>query len=102
MGRPHETENKVRLGLQGSLDPKKTLQNSITARFTGPLVLEDRAVLLCRIALLRTKIRTFIGEQISLLTVLYFPFRVRTPACPSSLRLPNTADPDLQAWRRRR
>jgi hypothetical protein len=23
-----------RLGLQGSLDPKKTLQNSITARFT--------------------------------------------------------------------
>jgi hypothetical protein len=34
LGRPHETENKVRLGLRGSLDPKKPLQNSITAGFT--------------------------------------------------------------------
>jgi hypothetical protein len=46
VGRPHETENKVRLGLKGSLDPKKTLENSITARFTearteiSPLVAE--------------------------------------------------------------
>jgi hypothetical protein len=34
--------------------------------------------LLCRIALLRAKIRAFICEEISLLTVLYFPFRVLT------------------------
>ena len=27
-------EDKIRLGLRGSLDPKKTLQNSITAHFT--------------------------------------------------------------------
>ena len=33
-GETTRNENKVRLGLQGSLDPKKTLQNSITARFT--------------------------------------------------------------------
>jgi hypothetical protein len=40
VGRPHETENKVRLSLQGSLDPKKTLQNSITADFTESRVAE--------------------------------------------------------------
>jgi hypothetical protein len=35
--------------------------------------------LLRRIALRRTKIRTFIDEETELLTVLYIPFRVRTP-----------------------
>ena len=32
LGDHNETENKVRLGLQGSLDRKKTLQNSITLK----------------------------------------------------------------------
>ena len=31
------------------------------------------------IALLRIKVRTLIHEEISILTVLYFPLRVRTP-----------------------
>ena len=38
---------------------------------TGCLVAQDLALL--------TKVRTFIHEEISLLTVLYFPFRERTP-----------------------
>jgi hypothetical protein len=38
---------------------------------TGCLVAQDLALL--------TKVRTLIHEEISLLTVLYFPFRARTP-----------------------
>src|SRR5580700_10389236 len=38
---------------------------------TGCLVARDLALL--------TKVRTVIHEEISLLTVLYFPFRARTP-----------------------
>jgi hypothetical protein len=40
-------------------------------RNTGCLVAQDLALL--------TKVRTRIHEEISLLTVLYFPFRARTP-----------------------
>ena len=39
---------------------------------TGCLVAQDLALL--------TKVRTLIHEEISLLTVLYFPFRTRTPS----------------------
>ena len=46
--------------------------------------------MLCRIALRRTKIRTFIHEEISLLTVLYFPFRVVFPISRKKLRGPAT------------
>jgi hypothetical protein len=38
---------------------------------TGCLVAQDLALL--------TKVRTLIHEEISLLTMLYFPFRARTP-----------------------
>jgi len=38
---------------------------------TGCLVAQDLALL--------TKVRTLIHEEISVLTVLYFPFRARTP-----------------------
>jgi hypothetical protein len=38
---------------------------------TGCLVAQDSALL--------TKVRTLIHEEISLLTVLYLPFRARTP-----------------------
>ncbi len=41
---------------------------------TGCLVAQDLALL--------TKVRTLIHEEISLLTVLYFPFRARTPYTP--------------------
>jgi hypothetical protein len=40
---------------------------------TGCLVAQDLVLL--------TKVRTLIDEEISLLTVLYFPFRARTPGC---------------------
>jgi hypothetical protein len=39
---PDETENKVRLGLQGSLDPKKTLQNSLTSAKALDVFLESK------------------------------------------------------------
>ena len=42
---------------------------------TGCLVAQDLALL--------TKVRTLIREEISLLTVLYFPFRARTPVRPT-------------------
>jgi hypothetical protein len=41
---------------------------------TGCLVARDLALL--------TKVRTVMHEEISLLTVLYFPFRARTPISP--------------------
>ena len=41
---------------------------------TGCLVAQDLALL--------TKVRTLIHKEISLLTVLYFPFRARTPKLP--------------------
>jgi hypothetical protein len=41
--RPDETENQVRLGLQGSLDPKKTLQNSLTSAKALGIFLERKA-----------------------------------------------------------
>jgi len=42
LGCAHETEKIVRLGLPRIIRPKKTLQNSITARFTRRLVLKTR------------------------------------------------------------
>jgi hypothetical protein len=45
---------------------------------TGCLVAQDLALL--------TKVRTLIHEEISLLTVLYFPFRARTPLAASRAR----------------
>ena len=62
---------------RGSFDCS-TLEFDCSA-FYGTTATGRPAVSLCRIALLRTRIRTFIYEEISLLTVLYFPFRVRTP-----------------------
>jgi hypothetical protein len=62
-----------------SFGQRKTLQNSITARFTDPLILEDRPFLLRRIALVRTKIFTPIHQEISLLGVLYIPNSAVTP-----------------------
>jgi hypothetical protein len=45
---PDETENKVRLGLQGSLDPKKTLQNSLTSAKALGVFCSAKPVLLSR------------------------------------------------------
>ena len=42
------------------------------------------------LALLLTKIRSLVHEEISLLTVLYFPFRVRTPISASERHSMNT------------
>jgi len=42
------------------------------------------------LALLLTKIRSLVHEEISLLTVLYFPFRVRTPISASVRHSMNT------------
>jgi hypothetical protein len=52
----------------------KTGCNRILARFTGPLVLEDRLFRRAGSSCCGTKMRTFSYEEISLLTVLYFPF----------------------------
>jgi hypothetical protein len=40
---------------------------------------QARVCFVCSIALLRTKVRTFIYEEIGSLPCFYFPFRVRTP-----------------------
>jgi len=78
-GSTHETENKVRLGLPRIIERKENAPEFDYSSFyvmtgtgnTGCLVARDLALL--------TKVRTFIHEEISLLTVLYFPFRARTP-----------------------
>jgi hypothetical protein len=46
---------------------------------TGCLVAQDLALL--------TKARTLIRDEISLLAVLYFPFRARTPCVPMFRRV---------------
>ena len=79
-GSAHETEYKVRLGVAEDRSTKRR-----RSRIRLQCVLRDHwywktRFLLRRIALRRTKIRTFIHEEISLLTVLYFPFRARTPS----------------------
>jgi hypothetical protein len=60
---------------------------------TGCLVAQDSALL--------TKVRTLIHEEISLLTVLYFPFRARTPVTQRLLRAsdatPGTGEHPLTA-----
>jgi len=84
MGCAHETENIVRLGVPEDRFDCSTKRKRSRIRLQRVLrdhwCWKDRAVLLRRIALLWTKIRTFIYEEISLLTVLYFPFRLRTPS----------------------
>src|ERR1700751_1215577 len=75
----HETENKVHLGLPRIIQRKDNAPEFDYSSFyvttgmghTGCLVAQDSALL--------TKVRTLIHEEISLLTVLYFPFRERTP-----------------------
>jgi NAD(P)-dependent dehydrogenase (short-subunit alcohol dehydrogenase family) len=69
---------------------KKTLQNSITARFTGDWYWKTDCFVMQNLALLLTKIRSLVHEEISLLTVLYFPFRVRTPISASERHSMNT------------
>jgi hypothetical protein len=79
LGSAHETENKVRLGLPRIIQRKENAPEFDYSSFyvttgmghTGCLVAQDLALL--------TKVRTLIHEEISLLTVLYFPFRARTP-----------------------
>ena len=81
IGCAHETEN-VRLGVPEDRSTVRLKENALEfdcSAFYGTTAIGRPAVSLCRIALLRTKIRTFIYEEISLLTVLYFPFRVLTP-----------------------
>jgi hypothetical protein len=51
---------------------------------TGCLAARDLALL--------TKVRTFIHEEISLLTVLYFPFRERTPTTAVRNRVTSNVD----------
>jgi hypothetical protein len=78
-GSAHETEKIVRLGLPRIPSTKKNAPELDYSSFlchdwhgnTGCLVAQDLALL--------TKVRTLIHEEISLLTVLYFPFRARTP-----------------------
>jgi hypothetical protein len=77
-----ETEKIVRLGLPGIIRLKENAPELDYSSFyvttgtgnTGCLVVQDLALL--------TKVRTLIHEEISLLTVRYFPFRARTPITP--------------------
>jgi len=79
LGSAHETENKVRLGLPRIIQRKENAPEFDYSSFyvttgmghTGCLVAQDLGLL--------TKLRTLIHEEISLLTVLYFPFRAVTP-----------------------
>jgi hypothetical protein len=72
----------VRLGLPRIIQQKENAPEFDYSSFyvttsmghTGCLVAQDLALL--------TKVRTLIHEEISLLTVLYFPFRARTPKGP--------------------
>src|SRR5260221_13082847 len=85
-GRPHETGKIVRLGLP-RIPSTKRKRSRIRLQLvlcddwhanTGCLVAQDLALL--------TKVRTLIHEEISLPTVLYFPFRrsvARTAASAS-------------------
>ena len=61
-------------------DQKKTRQNSLQARFMGKTAARDH--LLCGegSVFLMTYLRTPFHEETDLLSVLRFPFRVRTPA----------------------
>jgi hypothetical protein len=78
-GCAHETENKARLGLPRIIQRKENAPEFDYSSFyvttgmghTDCLVAQDLALL--------TKVRTLIHEEISLLTVLYFPFRAVTP-----------------------
>ena len=83
-------ENKVRLAFAEDIRLKKTLQNSPTARFTGDRYWKTGCFVVQNLALLLTKIRSLVHEEISLLTVLYFPFRVRTPISASERHSMNT------------
>jgi hypothetical protein len=81
-GCAHETENKARLGVPEDCSTVRLKEKALEfdcSAFYGTTATGRPAVLLCRIALLRTKIRTFIYEEISLLTAFYFPLRVLTP-----------------------
>src|ERR1700739_2091855 len=101
MGSAHETENKVRLGLPRIIQRKENAPEFDYSSFyvttgmghTGCLVAQDSALL--------TKVRTLIHEEISLLTVLYFPFRARTPVTQRLLRAsdatPGTGEHPLTA-----
>jgi hypothetical protein len=62
------------IGVPRIIRLKETLQNSITARFTGPLVLEDP--LLCGVGLAFPMrcLRGLFHEEIALLSVHKFPF----------------------------
>ena len=70
---------KSMLGLPRIIRLKETLQNSITARFTGPLVLEDP--LLCGVGLVFPMrcLRSLFHEEIALLSVHKFPLPELTP-----------------------
>ena len=59
---------------------------------TGCPVAQDLALL--------TKVRTLIHEEISLLTVLYFPFRARTPRCITPQRLSTVSESSRSCSRR--
>jgi hypothetical protein len=79
LGLAHETEKIVRLGLPRIIRLKENAPELDSSSFlcddwhgnTGYLVAQDLAVL--------TKVRSLIHEEISLLTVLYFPFRAHPP-----------------------
>ena len=78
LGCAHETEKNRTLRPSKDQSSLKTLQNAITARFTGRLAREHRLPC-CAGFSLADRGRSLINEEISLLTVLYFPFRARTP-----------------------
>jgi hypothetical protein len=79
MGRPHERENKVRLGLPRIIRLKEDAPEFDYSSFYGKTGAGD--ALLCGggLAFLITCLRTPFHEETVLLTVLQFPFRVRTP-----------------------
>src|SRR5260221_5709341 len=60
LGCAHETENKARLAFAEDIRLKKTLQNSITARFTGDWYWKTDCFVAQNLALLLTKIRSLV------------------------------------------
>jgi len=79
MGRAHERENKVRLGLPRIIRLKENAPELDYSSFYGNT--GAGRPLLCGggLAFLITWLRTRFHEETLLLTVLQFPFRVRTP-----------------------
>jgi hypothetical protein len=80
----HETEKIVRLGVPRTIQRKENAPEFDYSSFYAKTGVKDPLLFGGSRAFLMTRLRTAAHEETELLTVLYFPFRVRTPNSPFS------------------